>query len=509
MIKPKTHFLPLNEEYNNLLKNVMSDEVLSKQVQWTRATIFDPDFIIEKIKENSKKKWNYWWICKNLPLENLLELCLIENAKLDMNGVSANINLTEKFIKDHPAWGWVSVYICANPALTPEQIINLSKIPELKIEINPPYLSKNINLTREFIDENKDIKWHFHEVTQNPSVKESYWTNPPSNFNYYNNFSDRITIEFYEKNKGYYRTHQLVEKFPLDYIINHINKNSYSPFASNWDYISLHPDLNIDFVNKNPQYPWCYRTLCLNPNINPEDMKKRYNIFLKILEDKVKELSKQEHYIIINHSSKLKSIKDYEKHEEIVKNKYGQDIIVNVQTDDDFKEEEPKIIFNSRTFEWDDLKNYDIGSIKKYLLLKDIHKIRKNLSKKFKNDRKYIFYLIKNDVSWRNLTYNPNTKLEFIFENLEQKFDWKYLSRIVKTETIEEYPSPLWDMEEHCEYADVDIEYVKNNKNIMWSWIGLSRNKNFTCKTIWENKNENWYWHIVFSYKAYCNRQLK
>ena len=73
-----------------------------------------------------------------------------------------------------------------------------------------------------------------------------------------------------------------------------------------------------------------------------------------------------------------------------------------------------------------------------------------------------------------------NIDFGFILENADKGFDWRYLSRIVTKETIKEYPSSLWDMDEFCEHADIDLKYVEDNPDIAWSWRGLSKNKHFS-----------------------------
>ena len=445
------HFLPLSPDFKHLFNSVINDEELLNKIYWTKSSVFGPDFIIERIKKAPKKKWNWWWICKNLPLNYLLDLTLIDGVVMDMNGVSANTNLTIEFYQKFDNWKWKHQFLCANSALLPQEIVAVG------IEIDGHYLSKNPRLTRKFVDDNPDIVWNIRFLTTNPGTKDDIFKNPPPNFICYINYSKNkeVTPEFYTAHPGcFFNWNQLSVRFPFEFIKNIIDKDPMCRFGNCWPYISMNPDVTMETVRKYPEYPWCYRTLCLNPSIDPEDMKKHEIEFLPKLVEMIKEFGSEE---------------------------------------------------------WDELLKKEINDIE---IIKDYMRIRYGHKKyrventiKYEEDAKYLMSIIKNGVNWYNLSHNPKTTFGFILENANKSFDWKYLSHIADPKTIKDYPSVLWDMDEFSEFADVDLEYVKANEDICWSWRGLSKNKNFSWKTIEANKDKSWYWHIVFSMKSYNNRE--
>lgn len=457
----KKEFLPLSSEFKELFDSVIADESISEKIYWTKATIFEPDFIIEKIRKAPSKKWPWWWLYKNLPLNNIIDLIMIEGVVIDMDGMAANTNLTIEFYQKFPMWKWNNKFLCANQAFSPEEI------KQLGIEIDGHYLSKNIRLTRKFIDENPDIRFNIRYLTLNPGVSEDIFKNPPDNFICYLNYSERdeITPEFYFENKGsmFFNYNILSVRFPFEFIRKDMENDKASFFHKCMTYISMNKDVNMEIVKKYPQYDWCYRTMCLHAD--PNDMK-RYET--EVFEPEL-----------------INTIKKFESEE----------------WNEIFTETWDKI------FEKDNITSFT-EKIKKFTRVKiGSKKQRVGLSAQFKSDAEYIKKIIHNGVSWHNLTHNPKADWKFFKENIDKNLDWKYLSRIATPEIIRENPSSLWDMEEFSEYADVDLNFVEKNKDICFSWKGLSKNKNFSWKCINENKGMNWYWHIVFSLASYNNRE--
>lgn len=519
------HFLPLNEDYLTLYKNVIEDEKLVNSIFWTMVNLLLPEFMLERFRKAPHKKWNWWWICKNFPLDNLLDLCAIDGVELDMDGVSANTNLTVEFYNtlDREIWKFNNKYLSANPAFTPQQLLDMG------VDIDNHYLSKNPNLTREFVDAHDEIKWNIRYLTMNPGTKESFFKDPPDGFNCYINYSDReeVTPEFYLEHRGcFFNWNVLAERFPFEFIRNEIETNPDSRFHNCWNHISMNPSVTWEVVQKYPDYPWCYRTMCFNPSIQPQQMKERYDQFVVDLITCIKTMSDQNHMKVL--------IKKPENENSPEHRQFMKDIAKEIEAnnpdnlefyfdylkpaseggeaqvpDPDFKY---KIEIVERTSEWDDLlkkESITIDIIKDYIGIRQYKRYRSQNSPKFLNDASEVMAMICNDVNWYNLTHNPNTNIDFVVENADKPFNWKHLSRIVDTEFIKKYPSVLWDMEEHSEYADVTLEYVEANKDLCWSWRGLSRNKNFDCETIWKNKDKGWYWYIVFSVRAYNNRCSK
>ena len=445
-------FLPLEPNFKEFFNLIISDEELVNKIYWTKATVFDPDFIIKRIELAPKKKWNWWYLCKQLPLNNILELTLIEDAIINMDGLSANTNLTVEFYKKYDKWQWNNKFLCANQVFSPETIL------ELKIPIDANYLSKNINLTKKFVDEHPEISWNIRYLTINPGTKEDIFKEPFPDMICYINYSDReeINEEFYKNHTNYfYDFNKLANRFSLEFIFNEIKNNRFSMFNNFWPIISMRKDVNMDVVRKNPGYPWCYRTLCLNENIDHWEM--------KIYEEK----------------------------------EYIPMLIKTLQS---FEDE------NWKDFNFTDNENF-INDIRKYIRVrKGNKKLRINITQQFIEDAKYILSLINEGVNWKNLSHNFKGDWKFIIENCKKPLDWKYLSRIATVDIIREYPTELWDMDEFSEYADVDIKFLEDNKDICWSWKGLSRNKKFNYKTIYENKDKNWIIHNMCLLPVYNKR---
>lgn len=498
------HFLPLNEDFHKLFKNVINNKELAEKIYWTKTSVFIPDFIIECIRNSVHKKWNWWWICKNLPLKHLQELAIIDGAKIDMDGVSANINLTADFYIscDKDFWKFNNKFLCANPAFTPQQLLDIG------VEIDNHYLSKNPNLTREFVDAHDEINWNIRYLTLNPGTKESFFKDPPPGFICYINYSDRkeITPQFYLENEScFYNWNVLAEKFPFEFIRNEIDTKPNSPFHNCWNHISMNKDVSMTTVKKYPDYPWCYRTMCFNPNVKPEEMKERYVQFTEELVMEIKAMNDEKYLQVLLEKDDKKLIEEITNELQHI---HGDQIQIYFSICGDVSNYQVGMI--QKTSEWDELFKLDIidiDTIKTYIGNRQFRKYRDLNSQKYYVDVDIINAKIKNDVSWFNLTHNPNLTMKFVIDNPKKDFDWKYLSQIVNTETIKKYPSDLWDMEIHSQYADVDLAYVeKNKRKVCWSWKGLSKNKNFDYQTIWKNRKCDWHWHVVFSLSAYNNR---
>jgi len=95
------------------------------------------------------------------------------------------------------------------------------------------YISKNPNLTLEFIDKYPDENWNWKHISKNP----------------------RLTLDF-------------IDRYP--------DKDW------NWNYISANSNIYIHNINDNMDRPWDFNGICVNPNLTFEFIDKHIDKFVAI-----------------------------------------------------------------------------------------------------------------------------------------------------------------------------------------------------------------------------------
>jgi hypothetical protein len=127
-----------------------------------------------------------------------------------------------------------------NPNLTLDIILNY---PQYMNYWNFYYVSKNKNITFEMILANKQLKWDFRGICENPNVT---WD----------------VIKKYEyRIKWRYDLLSLNPNITWDIVLNNLDKN--------WSFarLSMNPNITWDIIINNPQYKWNFKVFLWNKNL--------------------------------------------------------------------------------------------------------------------------------------------------------------------------------------------------------------------------------------------------
>lgn len=175
--------------------------------------------------------------------------------------ISENINISWEYIQENPHLPWNWDHVIRNPNITLDIVTSTPQI-EWKIKL----LSGNPNLTIEFIKEHNDINWNWIEISSNPGItldlieKHDYL---PWN---YKNISKNPNVTWENILKyPHYKWFNLggQKGITIDIYRKYIDKYDWSMF-----WLSENPDITWDMIDKNPDLNWYYPNVSSNPNVS-------------------------------------------------------------------------------------------------------------------------------------------------------------------------------------------------------------------------------------------------
>src|SRR6478609_6886695 len=153
----------------------------------------------------------------------------------DWYDLSRNPNLTLEFLEAHRAknWNWWS--LSWNPNVTMEYV-------ELHHDKNWDWsgLSMNPNVTMEYVEAHPDKNWDWHGLSWNPNVTmEFVEANPEKPWNYWNGLSQNSNVT-------------------MEYVQAHPDKN--------WNRygLSRNPNVTMEYVEAHPEKTWDWGLLSSN-----------------------------------------------------------------------------------------------------------------------------------------------------------------------------------------------------------------------------------------------------
>jgi hypothetical protein len=213
---PKYHWnwMLLNEHPNFM----MSDLHSFHQFNYYRYS-YNPNLTIDDItysfqhSDNNDNNWNWYAVFQNKNI-SLNDIHLIEDH-INFHGLSRNPNITIDFVKkfDVHLWNWADI-------------------------------SQNSNITASDINQNLDLPWVWTYVSKNPNLDIKFVSQHHSKIDWFwlaNN--PCLCIDF-------------IHKFPNE------------PW--NWFFVSKHKNITFDIIQKNPQYKWCVSGISMNENVDTE-----------------------------------------------------------------------------------------------------------------------------------------------------------------------------------------------------------------------------------------------
>ena len=325
---------------------------------------------------------------------------------------------------------------------------------------------------------NPQISFNF--AKQYPKLSEILWVyakNPNLDLSFLENFPDcELSSEEIDK---------LVKNITFEQACSDPVK--YKIFFENTD----NPNITVEMVKNNPQYPWEEYFLIKNPNTTWDDVikydfmcKSEFNPSLEVvlnnpdidfdlsklssrenstLDDILNNINLSWDWLVISRRDDI-TIEFVKKCMEQIKY-YSQFIMFSKCISVKDVENNPDL-----PWEWSDIS---------YMHDFDINFILRNLDKKFdwcqiSMSEKIKMEDIKNNpqLSWNYccVSDNPNITIEFILENLNNDLDFFKIS---------------------MNYA-ITMEIIKNYPDLPWDYRGLSNNSNLSARFIMDNIDKDW-----------------
>ena len=208
-------------------------------------------------RKNLRKEWfDHFWYKVAYPIVQMKRWSNIQ-------GLSRNPNVSFEFIKANLDLGWDWAGVSANPNVTMEII---EAHPEFPWDYHDG-VSSNPNLTIEFVNERMDYPWRWDGVSACPNMTLGIIEdNPIFLWTWYFGISrnPNITIEFIKKHRdkdwNWHFVSQAKNIYPQD-VEDH-------PLMSwEWDGLSYNPNITVDFLKRHLDKPWNWFMLSCHPNI--------------------------------------------------------------------------------------------------------------------------------------------------------------------------------------------------------------------------------------------------
>jgi hypothetical protein len=455
--------LPPTIEFDSLLQSV-KDNV---DVDITEITVMTL-FLVDKLKESPKKEWNWWWVSKHFPFDFIKTKLGEEDYLWDCEGLSANPTIKFEDVLNNPEIKWNWMYLSANPSISVSTIIENpdKKWDYFYVSRNPTFTMANLIGTT-VTGENGMLKitdtfpYDFILLTENPGIREDIFKLGPSKFDCYLSYSHReeITPEVIDKACACVESYVFWDWYQL-------GKNPNFPWSYwegfwkddrlDWRGISENPNITMSIIRSEPNKPWDYQCMCLNPSI---------------------------------------TLKEFEEYNEIL-------------------EKEIRGLLGK--YKWfEDCKDATMSDIKFFMSKLKI-KCEYNLIQPDSSERgadeiihseiTHIFSIIKEKkLDWVNLSRHKELTFAFIKEHVSEKWDWKYISTlpIITIDIINGNPDIPWDLEAFCTNPNITLGAIAENPDFDWSWSQISLNSNMTYKIIEDNPDKPWEWDVVFSLRKY------
>ena len=245
--------------YNNKINNF---NVLTKFKKINQHIIYD----------YSDKLWDWEWLIENtyINVEKYISFNLIKKYPYKWNYwiLSKNPNITKEFILKYPYQNWDIGYLIKNNKIT--DFKSLSKFKNIELNIICEYSNKHWDW--EWIIENTNIMLkkyistnhisHYHELSKNLNLTEEFILKYP-----YQNWDIKHLIK---NNK--ITDFKSLSRFKN---INYIIINNYKNKPWDWEWLIENTDINVEEyiplnLIKKYLYKWNYYFLSKNPNLTKE-----------------------------------------------------------------------------------------------------------------------------------------------------------------------------------------------------------------------------------------------
>ena len=517
-------------KFKNINKNIINNYP-DKPWDW-KWLIENTIIIIEKyIPLNLIEKYNYnlcyWNLSKNLnineefilkyPYQNWDIEYLIKNNKItDFNILSKFKNINKNIINNYPDKPWDWEWLIENTIIIIEKYISLNLIEKYNYKLCYWNLSKNLNITEEFILKYPYQQWDIDYLIKNNKITD---------FNTLSKFKN-INKDIIDKypNKSW-NLKWLIENTNID-VEKYISLELFKKYKNKWDYNDLSKILNIneEFILKYPYQNWDIKYLIKNNKITDFKVLSKFKYIDEEIINNYPGKPWDWEWLIENTSINVKRYIPFNLIEKY-KNKWGYwNLSKNLNLTEEF-------ILKYPYQNWDIEYLIDNNKITDFKVLSKFKYIDKNIINNYPgkpwdwewlientdiNVKRYIpFNLIekyKNKWGYWDLSKNLNLTEEFILKYPYQSWDIEYLidctNKIINFNTlskfkninqniIDKYPDKPWDWKWLIENTDINVEYYISLNLIEkykynWNYWKLSYNSNLIEEFILKYPNKNW-----------------
>ena len=533
---------------NKILDNSIIEEFISKypNKSWNWDWILkNTNINIEKyipldIIEKYKNKWRYYFlsynenITQNFIFENLDKKWnidyLIENNKINnFNYVPLYKYIKLKIIDKYPDKPWNWEWLIENTKINIEKYIPLNIIEKYKYKLNYHILSKNPNITQNFIFKHLNEKWNIDYLIENNKIND---------FNYiplYKYIKLKIINKYpYKPWKWEYFQNNSIDH---DILEEYISMELIKKYEYRWDYWKLSKNTNFtkEFILKYPNKSWNIKEL-LNNGFNVLTYFKNINQYII---DKYPNKSWDWEWLIENTDIKVEKYISIDLIEKYSYKWNYCDLSKNPNLTEEFilkypyKNWDIEYLFNYNRiiYKYTDLSYFK--NISEFII--ENHKFPKNIgyldyqewnllwgwdwewlieNTDFNLEKcipKYLVEKYLNKLDYRGLSYNIDIKKEFILKYPYKNWDIEYLIdnnkitdfnaltkfKNIKQNIIDKYPDKLWDWEWLIENTDINVEkyisiYLIEKYLIKWNYKKLGRRIDIKKEFILKYPYKNW-----------------
>jgi hypothetical protein len=213
---------------------------------------------LEYVLQNLDKEWHWFTLSFSLEL-TMQDIQSKPDLPWEWDGLSINkcrtITLNDIVANIDKPWSWA--YLSANSKFTLADIDNSAHLPW-----QYEFVSKNVNLTLDYVLSNPEKNWNWNLISQNPGITLDditsnmdlpwSWLCIACNPNITFEFIDFVASDRLNLDDAY--TRQLLSMNP-GISINNIIKHKRHP-AWDWYYVSWRNDVPLDYIISNPDHDW-------------------------------------------------------------------------------------------------------------------------------------------------------------------------------------------------------------------------------------------------------------
>ena len=478
--------------FNNLtkLKNVnknIIDEYSHESWDWKwliENTNINVEYYISlNLIEKYKYNWNYFKLSKNPNLieEFILkysyqgwniEYLIYNNKIINFKALTKFKNIDEDIIDNYPNKPWDWEWLIENTEIIIEQYIPLNLIEKYNYKLCYWNLSKNLNITEEFILKYPDKSWDIKYLIENNKITDF------KSLSKFKNINQSIINKYLNKPWNW---EWLIENTNIN-VKRYFPLELFKKYKNKWNYNDLSKILNLneEFILKYPYQNWDIEYLIDNNKITDFNILSKFKNINKKIIDKYPNKPWDWGWLIKNTDINVKRYIPFNLIEKY-QNKWGYwDLSKNLNLTEEF-------ILKYPNKPWDIDYLINNNKITDFKALTKFKYIDEDIIDKYPDkswDWKWLientdinveFYIPFNLIekypykwNYRYLNYNPNLTEEFILKYPNKCWNIKYLIKKNK----------ITDFKTLTKFKHINQDIIDEYPNKPWEWGWLIKNTN-------------------------------